>query len=125
MMEYGSKNRIRELRKLHKMSGEKLAQAVGLTTSHLYDIEKGNKSLNAEKALRLADALGVSVDYLLCREKPGDSFDNEIEFIKKLNLNDTELLSQFTFELDGVPISDDEALGLIAYLRAFRNMKNK
>jgi transcriptional regulator with XRE-family HTH domain len=57
--------RIREERKaLGKTQGE-LAAIIGISTSHLSQIENGQKSLDLEKLQTMADALGINTSLLL------------------------------------------------------------
>ena len=115
-------HRIKDIRKIKKMSGTDVANRLGISSPYYYDIEKGKRNLSSDLASKLADIFDVSVDYLLGREKPEDNYDNEIEFINNLELNEKELLEQFNITLDGVPISEEETKGLIAYLRASRQI---
>ena len=115
-------HRIKDIRKVKKMSGTEVAAKLEISSPYYYDIEKGKRNLSSEIAGKLADLFDVSVDYLLGREKSEDNIDNEIEFINKLELNDKELLEQFNLMLDGVPLTEEESKGLIAYLRASREV---
>ncbi|BFH11122.1 helix-turn-helix domain-containing protein [Bacillus cereus] len=118
--------RIREIRKALKKSGTEVANKLGISSPYYYDIEKGKRNLNAELAVKLAEIFGVSVDYLLGVDDtdPVDSR-NELEFLRKLDLSDKELLEQFDLQLDGVPVTDEEAKNVIAFLRTMRQMKRK
>ncbi|MBO1003159.1 helix-turn-helix domain-containing protein [Pseudogracilibacillus auburnensis] len=49
-------------------------------------------------------------------------YKTEKEFIGKLELSDEKLLKQFDLELDGQKLSEDEAKGVIAYLRSLRQI---
>ena len=115
-------HRIKNVRKIKKMSGTSVAKKLGISSPYYYDIEKGKRKLSSDLASKLADIFDVSVDYLLGREKQEDNLDNEIEFIQNLELNDKELLEQFNLLLDGVPLTEEESKGLIAYLRASRQI---
>ncbi|WP_337970128.1 helix-turn-helix transcriptional regulator [Virgibacillus salexigens] len=48
------------------------------------------------------------------------SYGAEKEFINKLELSDAKLLKQFDLELDGRKLTEEEAKGVIAYLRSLR-----
>lgn len=48
---------------------------------------------------------------------------NEKEFLKKLELSDDKLLQEFELTLDGKKLTEEEAKGVIAYLRSLRSMK--
>jgi len=63
-------NRIRELRRLHSMTVEKLAEALGISVPYLYDLEKERRRLNEDLIAKLCDLFGVSADYLLGRDAP-------------------------------------------------------
>lgn len=58
--------KIRELRKQHKLTLDKLAETASMSKSYLWELEN-RESLrpSAEKLTALADALGISVAYLI------------------------------------------------------------
>lgn len=57
--------RIREERlKLH-FTQERLAEAIGVSNTYIGLIERGERSLSLDTLVRLANQLGVTVDYLL------------------------------------------------------------
>ncbi|MCD7866107.1 MAG: helix-turn-helix domain-containing protein [Clostridiales bacterium] len=49
----------------HRYSREYLARMAGISPKFLYEIEMGRKGCSSYVICRLADALGVGVDYLL------------------------------------------------------------
>ena len=57
--------RIRKIRKAHKLSQDELASKVGISTTHMSHIETGNTKLSLPVLVDLADALQVRVDDLL------------------------------------------------------------
>jgi putative transcriptional regulator len=57
-------NRVRELRMAQNQTQEDLGQAIGLTRQSIIAIEKGRFTPSIQTALRLARALGTSVDRL-------------------------------------------------------------
>jgi transcriptional regulator with XRE-family HTH domain len=57
------------------------------------------------------------------RIKRTQPLDNEKEFISNLELTDDKLLEQFKLQLDGKPLTKDEAKGVIAYLRSLRQFE--
>lgn len=61
-------NRIREFRKLAKLSQGELGQRVGMHQTMVGNIENGHRSLTLEWARRFAKELGVSVADLLTDE---------------------------------------------------------
>lgn len=63
-------DRIRELRDRLGWTQEKLALQAGISKGFLSDVESSKRNISAEYVLRIANALGASLDYLL-RGEPG------------------------------------------------------
>ena len=61
----GMGKRIYELRKQLRLSQEELAERAGTTKQTISLAEKGKQELRAGNVSKVADALGVSADYLL------------------------------------------------------------
>ncbi|QGP93430.1 helix-turn-helix protein [Neomoorella glycerini] len=61
-------NRIRELREAKGISGTKLAEMLGISPQHLYDLEKGKRRLNETFINRLTEIFNVTSDYLLGKD---------------------------------------------------------
>lgn len=58
-------NRIREVRMVMRMTQSDLADATGISQAGISRMEGEGLSLTAESLMRIAQALGVSADYLL------------------------------------------------------------
>jgi transcriptional regulator with XRE-family HTH domain len=58
-------DRIKASRETRKWTQEELAQAAGISKGFLSDIENNKRNISSESALKIADALGLSLDYLL------------------------------------------------------------
>lgn len=58
--------RIREERLRLNLTQEILAEDVELTTAYIGQIERGERNLTLESLIKVANRLGVTVDYLLC-----------------------------------------------------------
>ena len=58
-------DRIREIRESKRLTQDKLADLAGISKGFLSDIEHNNKNLSSQGLLRIANALGASVDFLL------------------------------------------------------------
>ncbi len=58
--------RVQQYRKAKGYSTDKLGKLVGVSKSHINNIESGNSRASAEILVRIANALDVSVDMLLC-----------------------------------------------------------
>ncbi|MGH7929030.1 MAG: helix-turn-helix domain-containing protein [Candidatus Binatia bacterium] len=61
--------RIRGLREQQNLTLEDLASRVGTTKGFLSEVENGKRGTSSENLLRIAQALGASVDYLLTGEE--------------------------------------------------------
>lgn len=61
--------RVRELRDGRKLTQDELASQAKLSKGFLSDIENNKRKVGSEYLLRIANALGVSVDYLLTGEE--------------------------------------------------------
>lgn len=57
--------RIKEERIKRHLTQDKLAEAVGLSTSHIGHIERGEKSLTLDTLISITNYFGLSLDYLL------------------------------------------------------------
>lgn len=136
-------NRIREIRKVKKISGPELAEKLDITPQYLYGFEKGTRTLSADMASKIAKIFGVTVDYLLgdtnepngvtlhkkdgseeevnCK-KSSTTYPNEEELISNINLSDEELLRQFKFTVDGQELSEKEIKRILALVRLERQL---
>ncbi|EKO78273.1 DNA-binding helix-turn-helix protein [Leptospira sp. Fiocruz LV3954] len=71
---------------MKKMSQEELGQLTDLNYNHIGRYERGDSRPSADKLKALAEALGVTTDYLLSGNE-----DN----VTRVNLEDQELLEMF------------------------------
>ena len=69
--------KIREVRKSRKLSQVKLANAVGITSSGMCQIEQGKRVPNLETISNIAKALDSSIDFLA-----GNTSDNSQPALK-------------------------------------------
>jgi transcriptional regulator with XRE-family HTH domain len=58
-------DRIKAAREKRNWTQEQLADAAGISKGFLSDIENDKRNISSESALKIADALGISLDYLL------------------------------------------------------------
>ena len=75
--------RISNLRKLHNMTQEQLAEVMDVSVKHISSIERGKSSLSLEKLVDLSDYFGCTLDYLI----KGKTFNANIDFIPKCILD--------------------------------------
>jgi len=57
--------RIRKIRKANNLSQEQLAEAVGISATHMSHIETGNTKLSLQVLVTIASTLSVQTDELL------------------------------------------------------------
>ena len=62
-------DRIRESREAQGWTQEQLADKAQISKGFLSDVENNKRSVSAENALKIADALGMSLDYLMRGEE--------------------------------------------------------
>jgi len=58
-------DRIREAREKKGLTQEKLAEKTELSKGFISDVENGKTDISSENLLRVGDALGANLDYLL------------------------------------------------------------
>jgi transcriptional regulator with XRE-family HTH domain len=92
----GFAQRLKQLRRSKNLSQTELAKLVGLHYNHLGRYERGSSQPSAEALGKLAEALGVSTDYLL---------EGSTEDAAKADFCDRELLRQFQ-QVEKLPEED-------------------
>jgi len=95
--------RIRKRRQELKLTQEDLARALSLTPQHISGIEQDKRSPSLSSLAKLAEELGVTVDYLVTG-KEGVIVDTipAIKADKKLSLESKKALVTLVKELHGV-----------------------
>ncbi len=58
-------DRIREIREARGMTQDQLAERAKISKGFLSDVENNKRNISSEYLLRIANALGASIDYLL------------------------------------------------------------
>ena len=99
--------RIKEKRIESKLTQEQLGEICELSAAHIGHIERGTRVLSVEVLFRIAQALGVSVDYLLFDSVEDNNILNSIAPIlkdtdkKKVNnfLNTVKVIAENIEEL--------------------------
>lgn len=85
--------RVRQRRKKLGCTREQIAERANISVQFLFDIEKGKKSMTAMTIVNLAEALSVSIDYLLLGVEKTSERQNEEE---KQEQQSTELERMFS-----------------------------
>lgn len=57
--------RIRQERQKHNLTQERLAEKIDVSHAYIGQIERGERSLSLDTLVKLANQLGVTIDYLL------------------------------------------------------------
>ena len=81
--------RIREERKRLNLTQAQLAEDIEISDTYMGAIERGERSLTLDTLVRLANRLGVTVDYLLADSVPD---------------SDSNIMEQFKQIMDGQPL---------------------
>ncbi len=78
-------DRIRQHRQKLGYTQERLSSEASISKGFLSDVETGTRNPSAEYLLRIADALGVSLDYLMKGGgEPSESSSKKIQFPESL-----------------------------------------
>ena len=101
--------RIRKRRQELKLTQDNLARALGLTPQHISGIEQDKRSPSLSSLAKLAEELGVTVDYLVTG-KEGVIVDTipAIKADKKLSLESKKALVNLVKELHGFHGSNEK-----------------
>ena len=117
-------NRIRELRKQHKITMKQLGEVIGVAESTISQYETGKREPDNETLLRLGEYFGVSVDYLLGavaqkETPPALTKKDERDISLRIDQILSDLESQQTgLMFDGEPLDDETKELLAASLRS-------
>lgn len=103
----GFAGRLRELRRQRNLSQSELGELASIHYTHVSRYERGVSKPSAETLKRIADALGVTGDFLM---------EGAADEAAKARFEDRELLQQFQ-EVQKLP--DDEKLLVKRFLDAF------
>lgn len=70
--------RIKYLREANRYTREVFADKIGISSKFLYEIEMGKKGFSANTLMKIAQALSVSCDYILCGHNSEDKVSQQI-----------------------------------------------
>lgn len=108
-MKLGEK--ITKLKKLKNLSQVALAEATGISRDAISKYERGDSVPSVDYAKRIADALGVSLDYLVSDNDKEDVLDNDA--VKRIK------------EIQNLPLSEKDKIYSVidALIRDYRTKK--
>lgn len=93
--------RIKEVRKQRSLTQADLAELTGMSNSYISYIETAKKQASLESLVQISNALGVTVDELLCGNQLYSPTDYQTDI--DLLMNDCSLLERrFIYELISV-----------------------
>ena len=98
-------NRIRKTRMSCGITQEKLAEMVDISTNFMSLIENG-RNMSVETLVKIADALGVTVDYLLS---------------DTMEVQSDKIMTQIAQNLS--TLSDDEKLFFLNIIKQYKNIE--
>ncbi len=87
--------RIRQLRKQKHWSQTMLAESIGMTSTHISHIENATTKLSLSVLVDIANALGTTVDHLLCGSLKNVKYVHEdelFELIRECSAAETRYL---------------------------------
>ena len=87
--------RIKNLRQLHNLTREEVAEKAEISSKFLYEIEKGTKGLSADTLLRIARTLSCSCDYILTGEDYETPVSYWMPFNGNIGLHDADWRASF------------------------------
>jgi len=108
-MKLGEK--ITKLKKLKNLSQVALAEATGISRDAISKYERGDSVPSVDYAKRIADALGVSLDYLMSDSDKEDVLDNDA--VKRIK------------EIQDLPVAEKDKIYSVidALIRDYRTKK--
>lgn len=108
-MKLGEK--ITKLKKLKNLSQVALAEVTGISRDAISKYERGDSVPSVDYAKRIADALGVSLDYLVSNSDKEDVLDNDA--VKRIK------------EIQNLPLSEKDKIYSVidALVRDYRTKK--
>jgi len=74
--------RLKSLRKENKLTIERLAELVGVSTSFIGLIEKGESGISIENLYKLSQVFNCSLDYLVTGNKTGTTSNTHSRFVE-------------------------------------------
>lgn len=107
---YAIGQRIRKIRKAHRLSQEMLAEQVGISITHMSHIETGNTKLSLPVLVDLAAVLGVRTDDLLYDESLAERSNAMESIIQILDTCTTQQIKIVEDILRATKISLDQHL---------------
>ncbi|WP_430514961.1 helix-turn-helix domain-containing protein [Lactococcus lactis] len=115
--------RIKELATKRKISLQKVAEDLGLSTNYIYNL-RYSKTPNADKLALIADYFDVSVDYLLGRAE-AKPVNEPIDLAEVANSDDDAIFDSI-LSAGGRPLTDkDKAMIKLVFADRWEELQQK
>ena len=109
--------RIRELRKKHRMSQKELAEKLGVSTSAIGMYEQERREPDSSKLEKLCELFGVTLDYLMGRKTMQRTIPQSNDIIETFDLMAADILEHGGLMFNGEPIDKDEVGRVVEAMR--------
>lgn len=121
MKEVTFPQRLKDLRKAHKMTQAQLADELGITQANISRYEAGEHGPDFETLIKLSEVFNVNLEELVF--SAGFS-KGEMEFMIDANkISVEELRDKYELVVDGIPATEDEIKEAIKAIR-FKRFDN-
>lgn len=135
--------RLTQLRKARELTQQQMADKLHMSRGTYAQYEINRRIPEYGTLEKMADFFEVSIDYLVGRtnnkkgattsEAPAtdeekdvdEAVDELIRYLDVLGLTNEEIIKRMNFEVDGLPLSEDEADEFIEFVRVKRLMKKR
>jgi transcriptional regulator with XRE-family HTH domain len=108
--------RLSELRKERKWSLQDTADQLGIAKSTYAGYESGYREPSLQSLSQIADLFDTTVDYILGRTEKDQPH---------IEITDLFKNSEHTLSIDGEPLSADELMDFVAFVRIKRDLRSK
>lgn len=109
--------RIKELRKKHKMSRKELGERLGVSVSAIGMYEQGNREPDSAKLEMLCEIFGVTLDYLIGRKTTQRTLPHSSDIIETFDLMAADILEHGGLMFNGEPIDNEQVERVVEAMR--------
>lgn len=117
--------RLKKKRKECGLTQAEVAEMMGVArNTTVSGWERGDKKLDNQKLVKLAQIYKVSIDFLLGHESE-DKKEKERQMEELLELGESERWEKYALVVDGQKLTKGQTKRLIAFIRAERSIENE
>lgn len=118
-MELGA--RIKHFRKKRGLTQIELAELANISRSYLADMERDRYNPSLDTLIAIAQALHIELSELV-GEKEKSPAENLVGFLE-MELSNEDIVKLMKFTVDGMTLSEEEALEFVEFVRVRRAMR--